>query len=196
MVRSVFVSLLAIALFGGAAKAQYPYYVPYSTYQSLAPLGPFPFNYGIFASSGGMGPFYPYTANYNGAFGMYAGFVPSFFGMSSANLFAPNPTPLPDDQDFTAPKYLVAVSGSFSASLTIDFPAAAKVWVDGKELPGKPATERVIHSPAIEAGQQHTFHIKARWQAKGKTYEYTREAKVGPGDRSKIQVVNGTEVKK
>ncbi len=189
MIRSFFGSLIAVALFGGAANAQYPYYVPYSTYQGLAPIGPLPFSYG-------MGPFIGSYGSVYGSSFMYSGAVPSFFGMSAAGLFAPNSLPLPYSESSPAPSYLVEVSGTFSASLALQFPAAATVWVNGKELAGKPATDRTITSPAIEAGQDYTFQIKAQWKANGKTYEYKREAKVGPGDRSKLIVLNGTEVKK
>src|SRR5207249_2879730 len=79
-----------------------------------------------------------------------------------------------------APSSAVALSGDFPATLVLEFPAPARVWLDDKELSGETETVRTITSPVLRPGQQYTFHVRARWKANNKTFEYTREAALGP----------------
>ena len=85
----------------------------------------------------------------------------------------------------------------FPATLTLQFPAAADVWLDGKKVEGSAAEERVLTSPTLKPGEDYTFALKARWTADGKTYEATRSVKVGPGDRSRLfdRLGTGSEIK-
>jgi hypothetical protein len=103
-----------------------------------------------------------------------------------------------DDQPppiwYVPPTHTVQLSGEFPGTLILEFPTTARVWLEGRELVGKPDSICTLVSPVLRPGQQHTFHVRARWEANGKTFEYTREAELGPGDRSKILVVSGTAV--
>jgi uncharacterized protein (TIGR03000 family) len=89
----------------------------------------------------------------------------------------------------------VAISGEAPAVLTLEFPAAAEVWVAGKKGPGEPATEWTLTSPVLKTGTEFTFDVKAQWKAGGKTFEYARTVTVAAGDRSRALVVSGTEIK-
>jgi hypothetical protein len=46
----------------------------------------------------------------------------------------------------------------------------------------------------LRPGEQFTYHIRARWEKDGKTFEYKRDVALGPGDRSRVTVINGTAV--
>lgn len=88
-----------------------------------------------------------------------------------------------------------AVSGLLPATLIMQYPAAAKVWVDGVEVAGEPDTDWTLTSKALRPGETATFRVRGRWEAGGKTYEATREVPLGPGARSRLIVVSGTEVR-
>ena len=134
-------------------------------------------------------PYYPYSSSFYGGFG--GGFsrysYPNITGPGSYyDEYAPQPiAPV-------APPRIVALSGEFPAVLTLEFPAPATVWLDGREVPGKPDAVRMLTSPILKPGEQFTFLIRARWEVNGKRYEYSRETALGPGDRSKLLVLSGT----
>ena len=93
------------------------------------------------------------------------------------------------------PSTALAVSGQLPAILVLQFPAAAKVWVDGTEVAGEPDTEWTLTSKVLRPGETATFRVRGRWEAGGKTYEAVREVPLGPGARSRLIVVSGTEVR-
>jgi uncharacterized protein (TIGR03000 family) len=95
----------------------------------------------------------------------------------------------------TRPEPTVVLSQEFPATLSLQFPAAAEVWLDGKKEPGAANAERVLTSPVLSPNQKYTFDIKARWTTGSKTYEAKRSVTVGPGDRSRLLVVSGDEVR-
>jgi uncharacterized protein (TIGR03000 family) len=86
------------------------------------------------------------------------------------------------------------LANEFPASLTLEFPGPAKVWLDGKEVEGDAAPTRELTSPVLRPGQRHTFKVKAQWTAGGKTYEAHREITLSAGDRSKLIILSGTPV--
>lgn len=133
----------------------------------------------------------PYPVFYGGGF--YGG---GFYGGYPSSFAAPGPQPAADYIPSPGvPTRMIEMSNQFPATLTLQFPAAAKVWLDGKEVAGDPAAERVVTSPVLRPGQSYTFKVRAEWDADGKTYEYTREATLGSGDRSRVLVLSGTEKK-
>jgi uncharacterized protein (TIGR03000 family) len=89
----------------------------------------------------------------------------------------------------------VATPSETTATLVVQFPAAAEVWVDGKKAEGNSAAEWTLTSPVLLPGEAHTFDVKARWRVGGKTFETERLVTVPGGERSRSIVVSGTEVK-
>ena len=87
------------------------------------------------------------------------------------------------------------LSNEFPATLTVQFPAAAEVWLDGKKVKGEASTEQVLTSPVLAPGQKYTFAVRARWSSGGKTYEATRSVALGAGDRSRMHILSGDEVR-
>lgn len=102
----------------------------------------------------------------------------------------PEADPVPAAQPAT-----VVLVGDGTATLAVQLPAPAQLWVDRKKIDGQPVTELTLTSPALKAGESHTFEVKGRWAARGKTFEVTRSVTVAVGVRSKLTVVSGTEVK-
>ena len=90
---------------------------------------------------------------------------------------------------------VVVLAQEFPATLTLQFPAAAEVWLDGKKMTGEATAERALTSPVLTQTQQYTFAVRARWTTGGKTYEAKRSVALGAGDRSRLYIVSGDEVK-
>jgi uncharacterized protein (TIGR03000 family) len=89
----------------------------------------------------------------------------------------------------------VVLANEFPATLSVQFPAPARVWVNGTALAGGAKEVWALESGALRVGTPHTFEFKARWELNGKSYEATRSIGVRAGDRSRLQVVSGTEVR-
>jgi uncharacterized protein (TIGR03000 family) len=89
----------------------------------------------------------------------------------------------------------LVLANEFPATLTLEFPAPAEVWVNGLKATGEPQREWTLTSPTLKAGGEYTFAVKARWQADGNTREYTRSHTVAGGQRSRAFVLAGTPLK-
>jgi uncharacterized protein (TIGR03000 family) len=100
---------------------------------------------------------------------------------------AANPARLAEDADRAA--------AFASATLTLELPAAADVWVDGEKQPSSADTTRTLTSPAMAIGREHTFRIRARWTESGTTYEAEKASTVRAGERGKVAIYAGTPVK-
>jgi uncharacterized protein (TIGR03000 family) len=101
---------------------------------------------------------------------------------------APVGPPLP-------PERVVELSNEFPATLVMEFPAPAEVWVNGEKADAELTREWTLTSPVLKAGAEYTFKIKARWATGGKTYEAERSVVVPGGKRSRAIVVSGNEIK-
>jgi uncharacterized protein (TIGR03000 family) len=160
-----------------------------------------PFNYYRPAISGYSG-LYPYPQLYTpyGAYFTGGGFVTSGYGYGygySPYFVVPGAYGYDQpavEEPPASPGRVVELSNEYPATLTLEFPAAAKVWLDGKAVEGEAGTVRELNSPVLKTGQTYTFKVKAQWDVKGKSYEYTREVTLGSGDRSKLLVMSGTPV--
>ncbi|MCS6865820.1 MAG: hypothetical protein RMJ56_12590 [Gemmataceae bacterium] len=86
------------------------------------------------------------------------------------------------------------LSGEAPAQLTVQFPAAAEIWVAGQKMPGAACEEYVLVSPVLPALATHTFEIRARWTQNGKIYQARRTVTLAAGERSRLLVVSGDEV--
>jgi uncharacterized protein (TIGR03000 family) len=124
----------------------------------------------------------------------WVGFGYSFGGILPAYPTVPMPqvttTPEPRQSD-----PVVVLAREYPATLTVQLPTAAQVWLDGKKVSDTTSEEHVLTSPILKQGDQYTFLVKARWTSKGKTYETKRAVTLGPGDRSRLLIVSGDEVK-
>jgi uncharacterized protein (TIGR03000 family) len=138
----------------------------------------------------------------NVAYGGFAGFpVYSYgypFGLNYGLNYGYDVPPLPPGPltvDLPPSRPEVVLANEFPATLTLQVPAAAEVWLAGKKVSSEKAAEQVLTSPFLKAGEKYTFDVKARWTQKGKTFEAKRSVTVNPGDRSRLSVISGDEVR-
>lgn len=88
----------------------------------------------------------------------------------------------------------IVVNPELPAELTLEFPADAAVTLNGRSVEGSGKT-RTLTSPELKAGESYTFDVKANWTADGKKYEWERTVTLGSGERSKVAVARGFQVK-
>ncbi len=126
-------------------------------------------------------------------------FIPAFAG-DFARPLAPAAPPLVG-AGVPAPGGPAPVTGlaqpaaAQTAELTLELPAPATVWVNGKQQPGADAA-RTLTSPQLSAGGSHTFDLKATWTGPdGSRYEWDRKVTVAAGNRSKVAVAHGFKAK-
>lgn len=210
MLRSL-AALGAVALSAAAASAQ-PGRLPLSPgVMPASPIGPgtqfvrpqFSPNVPGLQILPVMSPYgYPTAPFYGNAVGPLTNFGAGFgygygFGFPAGGLFAAPPITV--NQSVTNVTVGAASSGivpvrDLPATLTVQFPNVAEVWVNGKKADGDAAVERVLTSPTLRDGERHTFEVRGRWTSGGKTYEATRTVTLSAGDRSRLLIVSGTEV--
>jgi uncharacterized protein (TIGR03000 family) len=105
---------------------------------------------------------------------------------------APEPAAVPVAA-FPAAKPVPAAApaAGTKASLTLKFPAKAKVWLDGRTAAGDDAAERTLTSPPLRAGEKYSFKVKAEWTDGGATRTYDRTVTVGAGESTRVIVLGG-----
>lgn len=139
-------------------------------------------------------PIVPHTAFYGGPVfpGFYYPYGYPYYGLPQATIFQ-EPAPAPAAP--TPPARVVELSGESKGTVILQLPQPARVWLDGRELEGGPAREWTLASPVLRPGEEYTLNVVARWEVDGKTYESTNKITVGPGNKSRLGVISGTEVK-
>ncbi len=180
--------------------------------RSAADLGPQPPMYrpplityrppvpGFWTGAPGIGyPVAPWFGGYYGYYGgLYGGYYPYPYTYlsNSTSFYEPGPlTPPPlTGAGGTGSAATVVVNPEMPAELTVDFPAAPEVSVNGAAAAGEGAT-RTFRSPPLKAGEAYTFQVKANWSSGGQRYEWERTVTLGAGERSRVTVARGFPVK-
>jgi uncharacterized protein (TIGR03000 family) len=72
------------------------------------------------------------------------------------------------------------MQGNRSALITVQVPADAEIWFEGEKM-SQTGTNRLFRSPPLEAGQNYSYEVKARWTANGQPVEQSRQVRVWPG---------------
>jgi len=78
----------------------------------------------------------------------------------------------------------IILGNEFPATLTVQLPPS-----------GDAPKEYSLTSPVLKQDERYTFAVNVRWMSGGKTYEAKRDVTLGAGDRSRLLIVSGTEVK-
>ena len=68
------------------------------------------------------------------------------------------------------------------ASLTVEVPAAAEIWLEGVKTK-QAGTMRTFVSPELTPGKEYTYEIRGRWLENGKEIQQTRNVVVHAGDQ-------------
>lgn len=145
----------------------------------------------------GLGTSYGGGGGYRGGYGYGSGgFFAGGIGPSPYYV-APQPIYIPGGPAAAPaePSGATVVSGVLPATLVIEYPAAAKVWLNDVEVTGDVDAMWTFTSRALRPGETATFRVRGRWTAGGKTFESERVVPLGPGARSRLLVVSGTEVR-
>jgi uncharacterized protein (TIGR03000 family) len=72
-----------------------------------------------------------------------------------------------------------------TALIAVRVPADAEVLVMGAKTEQK-GTNRLFASPALEAGKNYTYELKAHWTQNGKEFNETRSIGVQAGQRARV----------
>lgn len=169
-------------------------FLPQSGYRFTPPGQGMTFGARRLGGFGGFGgpTFFPTPFYYGYGYGLGYGDIEGTYYLPRLGptiVIAPPPAPP------RPPEPSVVLANEFPATLVVQFPAAADVWLNGRAVKGEAAEERTLTSPVLRPGESFAFDVKARWASGGKTYETTRTVTLGPGDRSRLIVVSGTQVK-
>jgi hypothetical protein len=130
-------------------------------------------------------PGYPFYGIWPG----YSGWAPIY------PVVVPVEVPVPVPVIVNPPDPQVELSGQLPATLVLEFPAPAEMWVNGKKSEGEALSEWLLTSLPVDVGTEYMFSVRARWELNGKTFEYQRAIPVGAGNRTRSLVVSGKEIK-
>jgi uncharacterized protein (TIGR03000 family) len=95
----------------------------------------------------------------------------------AASLFSPTPQRKPDN----------------SAHITLQVPAGAEVWFDGKTTK-QTGPIRHFNSPPLQPGKNYVYGIRVRWTKDGKSVEETRRVNVQANDRLSLDLARSPNV--
>jgi hypothetical protein len=159
--------------------------VPPVQSQASQQSGPF-FNPILLGWGFGYQGYNPYFYGPNYGYGYGSTVPPIVISQSQQNtvIQAPNRAP-------SAP----VLTNEYPATLTLQLPVAGEVWLNGKKVKGENSEEHVLVSPVLKSDGIYTFDVKARWTYKGKTFEAKRAVTLVSGERSRLLLVSGDEVK-
>jgi uncharacterized protein (TIGR03000 family) len=86
---------------------------------------------------------------------------------------------------YAKPAYAAAQPAK-TATVVVDLPADAKMYVFDKALPGSSA-RRAFKTPALEAGYQYYYEIRVEVVRDGKTYSETKRLGVRVGETAQVE---------
>lgn len=75
---------------------------------------------------------------------------------------------------------LAAVTDN-TAKVEVRVPADAEIWFEGQKT-SQTGSDRIYSSPSLDAGQDYSYEVRARWSADGKPVDQTRKVAVHAGD--------------
>lgn len=140
-------------------------------------------------------PRVPFVVTYPVWGGYWGGFYsPGFFYQPPVEVVPP-PVPAPVVNPARAAEDADRAAAFAPATLTLELPAVADVWLDGEKQASSTDATRTLRSVPLVLGAEYTFRVRARWTEGGTTYEATPASTVRAGERGKLTVYAGTVVK-
>jgi uncharacterized protein (TIGR03000 family) len=166
-----------------------------------------PYAYGT-GSYGWPSAFYTAPGAYNTGNYTTAGYTPSYFGSGYDPSYTYSPTTFPGQTYATTTgtggyypgmargtgyypgisntqSFYPANTDSRTATINVQVPADAELWFEGEKT-NQTGPNRLFRSPALEAGQNYSYDVKARWMENGKPVEQTRIVRVRAGEMSQV----------
>jgi len=141
--------------------------------------GYYPGHYGYYPGHyyGGWGGYYP-------GYGAYYSATPYYYN----NYYYTQPyvysAPPVTYQSFYPPP-VVADDADASVHLNVQVPADATVWIDGRQTQQKGESREFV-SPALAAGKDYSYEVKARWMKDGQPVERTEKVTFHAGERVNV----------
>jgi uncharacterized protein (TIGR03000 family) len=74
-----------------------------------------------------------------------------------------------------------------SATLVVDLPAAAQLTIDGKTTRST-SGQRTFFTPALEAGKEYSYQLRAELVQNGKKFVVTKNADIHPGRTTRVRL--------
>jgi uncharacterized protein (TIGR03000 family) len=148
--------------------------------------------------------YYTYPGSYSGTY--YAGnyYTPSYNGTSYAPGSTYSPTTLYPSQMVAATTGTTGYLGGMrntqsfyppnmqdnrTAMISVQTPPDAEIWFEGEKT-SQTGTSRLFRSPPLEAGQNYSYDVKARWMENGKPVEQTRNVRVRAGEMAQVNFMD------
>jgi uncharacterized protein (TIGR03000 family) len=79
------------------------------------------------------------------------------------------------------------------AHITLQVPAGAEVWFDGKTT-RQTGTVRQFRSPPLQPGKSYVYELRVRWQQNGKPVEQTRRVNFQANDQISLDLTRSSNV--
>lgn len=128
--------------------------------------------------------------------GVYPGFyTPGLYPPPVVVVPQPQPAPVAPVNPARAAEDADRAAATAPATLTLELPAVADLWLDGEKQPSSADTTRTLVSAPLPIGREFTFNIRAQWVENGTTYEAKKTTSIRAGERGKVAVYAGTPVK-
>ncbi len=137
-------------------------------------------------------PLFPIVPIYTPIWGGFGFYPDPLFMRPVVAVVMPPPTPIAPPNPDRADEAAARAAAAAPATLSLEFPAPAEVWLDGLQ---QSSDVRSVASPALRIGESYTFRIRARWIEAGTTYETEQTSTVKAGERGKLAVYAGKAVK-
>lgn len=139
--------------------------------------------------------FYPSFWGGGYGYGYYGGFAYPGFGQPPAVVVVPQPVFVAPSNPARIAEDTDRAAALVSATLTLELPAAADVWLDGEKQPTSADATRTLAGPPMKLGASYTFKVRAEWADGGTRYKTEQTTAVRAGERGKLTVYAGTPVK-
>jgi len=156
--------------------AHYPYYGGYA---------------GYYPYYGGYGDYYPYYGGYASYYpptyyaNPYYGNNPYDYSYRSIGSLTGPAAAGPDYQPAPAASAVPSQSDN-RAHVTVTVPPSAKVWFDGTATTSTGPVRQFV-TPPLEAGQQYTLWVRARWAENGREVNQLQPVDVTAGAHYNVQ---------
>jgi len=134
---------------------------------------PYAYNYGLYSQ-----PYYTYSPTY-----------PVPYDSTSMMYTAPSDATVAQTQSYQS-FYNAPAANRNQVSVHVTVPqAGARVWVDNR-LTEQQGTDRLFVSPALQAGQQYSYAIRASWMENGREVSRQKTVTFSPGQEVAVNFLD------
>jgi uncharacterized protein (TIGR03000 family) len=163
-------------------RGGYGYYRPW--YGGYGRYGYYPYSgFGLGLALGGLGYGYGYSYPYYGSYGYPYYADSTYYGPS----YVENDVAVVPSESYYPPAE-PAPAVATSATLTVQLPADAKLWIDGQPT-AQTGPARTFQTPAnLEPGRTYSYKLTAEWVENSQTVTREREVTFQPGNQAVVNM--------